>query len=60
MDNGFLLLNKIKIPHVNMLAKFSSVDLKTNKYVRPRSAALVYGMTHIAFPSSLATDADDT
>ena len=43
MDNGFLLLNNVKIPHVNMLAKFSSVDPKTNKYVRPASASLVYG-----------------
>ncbi len=22
MDNGFLLLNKVKIPHINMLAKY--------------------------------------
>jgi acyl-CoA oxidase len=43
MDNGFLLLNKVKIPHVNMLSKFSGVDPKTNKYVRPASASLVYG-----------------
>ncbi len=43
MDNGFLLLNHVKIPHVNMLAKFSGVDPKTNKYVRPASASLVYG-----------------
>ena len=43
MDNGFLLLNQFKIPHVNMLAKFSSVDPETNKYIRPQSAALVYG-----------------
>lgn len=43
MDNGFLLLNKVKIPHVNMLSKFSGVDPKTNAYVRPASASLVYG-----------------
>ncbi|KAL8926411.1 MAG: hypothetical protein Q9208_002954 [Pyrenodesmia sp. 3 TL-2023] len=43
MDNGFLLLNRVKVPHVNMLAKYSSVDLKTNKYVKPASASLVYG-----------------
>jgi acyl-CoA oxidase len=43
MDNGFLLFNKVKIPHVNMLAKYSSVDVKTNKYVRPAAASLVYG-----------------
>lgn len=43
MDNGFLLLNNVKIPHSHMLAKFSSVDPKTNKYVKPASASLVYG-----------------
>ncbi|KAL8711357.1 MAG: hypothetical protein Q9220_004254 [cf. Caloplaca sp. 1 TL-2023] len=43
MDNGFLLLNHVKVPHINMLAKFSSVDPETNKYVKPASASLVYG-----------------
>lgn len=43
MDNGFLLLNNVKVPHINMLAKFSSVDPKTNRYVKPASASLVYG-----------------
>ncbi|KAK2809924.1 hypothetical protein FQN50_003338 [Emmonsiellopsis sp. PD_5] len=43
MDNGFLLLNKVKIPHVNMLARFTRVDPETNKYVRPASASLLYG-----------------
>ena len=43
MDNGFLLLNQVKVPHANMLAKFSSVDPRTNRYVKPASASLVYG-----------------
>ncbi|KAL8820727.1 MAG: hypothetical protein Q9223_001115 [Gallowayella weberi] len=43
MDNGFLLLNQVKVPHVNMLAKYSNVDPRTNKYVKPASASLVYG-----------------
>ncbi|PGH02210.1 acyl-CoA oxidase [Blastomyces parvus] len=43
MDNGFLLLNQLKIPHVNMLARFSHVDPVTNKYVRSAAATLVYG-----------------
>lgn len=43
MDNGFLLFNKVKIPHVNMLARFSRVDPDTNKYIRPSSPSLVYG-----------------
>jgi acyl-CoA oxidase len=43
MDNGFLLLNKVKIPHINMLAKFSSVDPNSNKYIKPSSPSLIYG-----------------
>ncbi|KIV98665.1 uncharacterized protein PV09_09547 [Verruconis gallopava] len=43
MDNGFLLFNQIKIPHVNMLARFSRVDPKTSKYMRPSNPSLVYG-----------------
>ncbi|KAJ5232098.1 hypothetical protein N7468_005054 [Penicillium chermesinum] len=43
MDNGFLLFNNVKIPHVNMLARFSRVDKETGKYVRPASPSLVYG-----------------
>jgi acyl-CoA oxidase len=48
MDNGFLLFNKVKIPHVNMLARFSGVDPKTSKYVRPANPSLIYGtLTYI-------------
>ncbi|KAL1955996.1 hypothetical protein VTO42DRAFT_7896 [Malbranchea cinnamomea] len=43
MDNGFLLFNHVKIPHVNMLARFSRVDPVTNKYVRLAAPTLVYG-----------------
>ncbi|EXJ71222.1 acyl-CoA oxidase [Cladophialophora psammophila CBS 110553] len=43
MDNGFLLFKNVKIPHVNMLARFSSVDPSTSKYVRPSNPSLVYG-----------------
>jgi len=43
MDNGFLLFNHVKIPHINMLSRFSGVDPSTNKYIRPASASLVYG-----------------
>ncbi|ETI21753.1 hypothetical protein G647_05822 [Cladophialophora carrionii CBS 160.54] len=48
MDNGFLLFKNVKIPHVNMLARFSGVDPQTNKYVRPSNPSLVYGtLTYI-------------
>ncbi|KAA8646874.1 fatty-acyl coenzyme A oxidase [Aspergillus tanneri] len=43
MDNGFLLFNHVKIPHVNMLARFSRIDKETGKYMRPASPSLVYG-----------------
>ncbi|CAJ2513722.1 Uu.00g018410.m01.CDS01 [Anthostomella pinea] len=43
MDNGYLLFNKVKVPHISMLAKFSGVDPKTNQYVKPASASLVFG-----------------
>lgn len=29
MDNGFLLFNKVKIPHVNMLAKYVNHSLRS-------------------------------
>ncbi|RAK96012.1 acyl-CoA oxidase [Aspergillus ibericus CBS 121593] len=43
MDNGFLLFNHVKIPHVNMLARFSRIDKETNQYMRPASPSLIYG-----------------
>ncbi|KEF52816.1 acyl-CoA oxidase [Exophiala aquamarina CBS 119918] len=48
MDNGFLLFKNVKIPHQNMLARFSSIDPTTNKYVRPSNPSLIYGtLTYI-------------
>jgi acyl-CoA oxidase len=48
MDNGFLLFKNVKVPHVNMLARFSGVDPQTNKYVRPSNPSLIYGtLTYI-------------
>jgi acyl-CoA oxidase len=43
MDNGYLLLNKVKVPHVNLLARFSGVDKNTGKYRPPANASLVFG-----------------
>jgi len=43
MDNGFLLFNNVKIPHANMLARFSRIDPNTSKYMQPANPALVYG-----------------
>lgn len=48
MDNGFLLFNHVKIPHINLLARFSGIDPKTNKYIRPANPSLIYGtLTYI-------------
>jgi acyl-CoA oxidase len=43
MDNGFLLFNNYKVPHISMLARFSKVDPDTNKYARQGSPSLIYG-----------------
>lgn len=42
MDNGFLLLDHVRIPHFNMLAKYSWVD-ENGKYSKPPQAKLAYG-----------------
>lgn len=56
MDNGFLLFNHLKIPHINMLARFSEVNPETSKFVRKASPALVYGtMTWVR--SNIVSDA---
>ncbi|TGJ80265.1 hypothetical protein E0Z10_g8505 [Xylaria hypoxylon] len=48
MDNGFLLFNHIKIPHINMLSRFSGVDPATGTYIRPANPVLIYGtLTYI-------------
>ncbi|KAB8698121.1 hypothetical protein FH972_026371 [Carpinus fangiana] len=59
MDNGFVLFNKVKVPHVNLLAKFSGVDVKTNQYRKPASASLVYG-TLTFVRSTIVQDAGKT
>jgi acyl-CoA oxidase len=43
MDNGFLLFNNYKIPHVNMLGRFNMVDPVTSEYRRVGSPSLIYG-----------------
>jgi len=43
MDNGFLLFNHVKVPHISMLARYSHVDPQTNKFARRGAPTLVYG-----------------
>ena len=59
MDNGFLLFKNVKIPHANMLARFSGIDPNTNKYTRPSNPSLIYGtLTYIR--SSIVLQAGST
>ena len=47
MDNGFLLFNQLKIPHGNMLSRFSCINPQTNAYERRGSPASTFAtMTH--------------
>ncbi len=42
-DNGFMLLEHVRIPHFNMLAGLAQVDLQSAVYHPPQNAALNYG-----------------
>ena len=43
LDNGFILFNNVRIPHENMLAKYSHVVKATGSYERPPNANVGYG-----------------
>jgi len=43
LDNGFLLFDHVRIPHENMLAKYSHVVKETGAYELPPNAKLGYG-----------------
>ena len=50
MDNGFLLFNRLKIPHDNMLARHASVNPENNIYSRSpgsSSASLYATLTYV-------------
>ena len=48
MDNGFLLFNQVKIPHGNMLSRYSGINPLTNTYERRGSPASVFAtMTYV-------------
>lgn len=42
MDTGYLLLDRLKVPHGNMLSRYSCVDPQTDEYRRKGSPAAVY------------------
>jgi acyl-CoA oxidase len=43
MDNGFLQFDHVRVPHINMLAKYASIDRNTGQYIKPANAKLAYG-----------------
>lgn len=48
VDNGSVIFDHVRIPHVNMMARFSRINIDTGVYEKPKSAALAYQtMTHI-------------
>ena len=42
-DNGFLLFDHYRIPHISFLAKFSQVKPGSGEYAKPPNARLSYG-----------------
>lgn len=48
VDNGSVIFDNVRIPHINMMARFSRINADTGLYEKPKSAALAYGtMTYI-------------
>jgi acyl-CoA oxidase len=43
LDNGFVLFDKVRIPHDHMLAKYSHVVKETGVYECPPNAKIGYG-----------------
>ncbi|KAI8065859.1 hypothetical protein BC940DRAFT_340932 [Gongronella butleri] len=43
VDNGFILFDHLRIPHISLLARFSQVDKRTGEYITPPNAKLSYG-----------------
>lgn len=57
LDNGFILFDHVRIPHENMLAKYSHVVKATGSYERPPNAKVGYGtMVGILDISKLTVD----
>ncbi|CAG8512053.1 7683_t:CDS:2 [Ambispora leptoticha] len=43
VDNGFVLFDHVRIPHLNMLANFAKVEPNTGNYIKPPNDKLSYG-----------------
>ena len=43
VDNGFVLFEHYRVPHISLLAKYSQVKPGSGEYVRPPNSKLSYG-----------------
>ncbi|KAF7728497.1 hypothetical protein EC973_006050 [Apophysomyces ossiformis] len=43
IDNGFVVFDHVRIPHIAMLAKYSRVDPDSGRYIKPPNSKLAYG-----------------
>ncbi|KAI9278626.1 acyl-CoA dehydrogenase/oxidase C-terminal [Phascolomyces articulosus] len=48
VDNGFMMFDHFRIPHISMLAKYAQVKPGSGEYVKPVNSKLSYGgMVHV-------------
>lgn len=43
VDNGFILFENMRVPHIALLARYSSIDKITGEYITPPNSKLAYG-----------------
>ncbi|KAG2226002.1 hypothetical protein INT45_002468 [Circinella minor] len=43
VDNGFILFDNIRIPHIAMMARYSKIDKASGDYIKPPNSKLAYG-----------------
>lgn len=43
VDNGFILFDRVRVPHDAMMARFSKIDKATGNYIQPPNSKLSYG-----------------
>lgn len=43
VDNGFVLFDHVRVPHIALLARYSSIDKVTGEYITPPNSKLAYG-----------------
>ncbi|KAL0088744.1 acyl-CoA dehydrogenase/oxidase C-terminal [Phycomyces blakesleeanus] len=43
VDNGFILFDKVRVPHIAMLARYARIEQRTGNYIKPPNSKLTYG-----------------